>query len=76
MRKPHPAILEPTLTTLQIASHQAIYVSDTYVDDYQGATAANIHCLWLDPQQRYPQVPDRIGTVFDLVAYHEQLHQP
>jgi hypothetical protein len=59
-------IFEQILITLQIASYQAIYVGDSYVDDYQ---------VLLDPQQRYSQVPDRIRTVFDLVPYLKQLHQ-
>jgi|GEM_PF-6083261 len=69
IRKPHPAIFARALTDLQIAPHQALYVGDTYTDDYQGATAANIRCVLIDPQQRYPQVPDRIATLLDLVPY-------
>ncbi|MDQ2998978.1 MAG: HAD-IA family hydrolase [Chloroflexota bacterium] len=75
VRKPHPVIFEHTLIDLQIAPHRAIYVGDTYLDDYQGATGVNIHCVLLDPQQRYPQVPERIGTVFDIVPYLGQLHR-
>ncbi len=75
IRKPHRAIFEHALADLQIAPHQAIYVGDTYLDDYQGATAANIRCILIDPQQRYPQVPDRIGTILDLVPYLEGLQQ-
>ncbi len=73
IRKPHPAIFERILTDLQVAPDQAIYIGDTYIDDYQGATSADIRCVLLDPQQRYPQVPDRITTLFDLVAYLELL---
>jgi putative hydrolase of the HAD superfamily len=75
IRKPHPVIFERTLTDLQIEPHHALYVGDTYVDDYQGATAANIRCVLLDPQHRYPQVPDRIATLFDLAPYLELQQQ-
>ncbi len=73
IRKPHTAIFQQALADLQIAPHQAIYVGDTYIDDYQGATAANIRCVLIDPQQRYPLVPDRIVTILDLVPYLEGL---
>jgi putative hydrolase of the HAD superfamily len=75
IRKPHPAIFERALSDLQIAPHHAVYVGDTYIDDYQGATAANIRCFLIDPQHRYPQVPDRLATLFDLVPYHKSLEQ-
>jgi putative hydrolase of the HAD superfamily len=75
IRKPHPAIFEQTLADLQLAPEQAIYIGDTYVDDYQGANAAHLRCVLLDPQHRYLQVPDRIETVFDLVPYLEGLQQ-
>jgi putative hydrolase of the HAD superfamily len=71
VRKPHPAIFRRALASLQIAPHQAIYVGDTYIDDYQGAAAADIRCALIDPQRRHPHVPDRIDTVFDLAAYLE-----
>lgn len=73
IRKPHPAIFERALANLQITPDQAIYVGDTYLDDYQGAAAAHIRCVLLDPQQRYPDVPDRIGTIIELAQYLEQL---
>jgi HAD superfamily hydrolase (TIGR01549 family) len=73
VRKPHSAIFEHALAELQIAPHQAIYVGDTYLDDYQGATSAHLHCALLDPQQLYPQVPQRLESLFDLVPYLEQL---
>jgi putative hydrolase of the HAD superfamily len=72
IRKPHPAIFQHALAELRIAPGDAIYIGDTYVDDYKGATAAQVRCILLDPQQRYRNVPDRIASLFDLAGYLEQ----
>lgn len=73
IRKPHAAIFEQTLASLEITPQQAIYIGDTYEDDYQGATAANIRCVLIDPQGRFPQVLHRIEKLFDLNGYLQKL---
>ncbi len=73
VRKPHTAIFEQTLASLEIAPQQAIYVGDTFEDDYRGATAAHIRCVLIDAQQRFPHVPHRIERLFDLNSYLQKL---
>jgi putative hydrolase of the HAD superfamily len=66
MRKPHPLPFQVALEQLAIPATAAVYVGDTYVDDYQGATAVQIPCVLIDPSDRYPQIPNRIRSVLDL----------
>jgi putative hydrolase of the HAD superfamily len=68
IKKPHPAIFEHTLRALKINSDEAIYIGDSYRDDYCGATNAGIRCLLIDPLNQEQQVrsEDRIVSVFDL----------
>jgi putative hydrolase of the HAD superfamily len=76
IRKPHPAIFAQALAQMQITPHNALYIGDTYVDDYQGATGAGMRCVLLDPRQRYTEVPERVATLFDLLPYLEQMQEP
>ena len=64
--KPHPAIFHHALARLGIAPHEALYIGDTYVDDFQGATTADIPCVLIDLSSQYPDVPHRITSVFAL----------
>lgn len=69
IRKPHPAIFATALERLAISADAALYIGDTFIDDYQGATAAQIACVLIDPADRYPDIPGRIHTIFDLEAH-------
>ena len=64
--KPDPAIFHHALQQLGIAPHEALYIGDTYVDDFQGAAAADISCVLIDTAEQYPDVPGRITSVFGL----------
>lgn len=65
-RKPHPSIFQKTLADLDIPPHQALYIGDTYVDDYEGATSAGIRPILIDPKNTYPHIADRITSLFNL----------
>jgi putative hydrolase of the HAD superfamily len=71
IRKPHPAIFRHTLEQLRIPARDALYIGDTYVDDYQGAAAAGIRCILIDPRGQHLDTPDRIDTLFALEPYLE-----
>jgi putative hydrolase of the HAD superfamily len=65
-RKPHPSIFHQMLADLDIAGSDALYIGDTYTDDYEGATAAGIRALLIDPHDQYPAVVDKISSLFDV----------
>jgi putative hydrolase of the HAD superfamily len=44
-----------------------LFVGDDLGNDYEGATAAGLPALLLDPQGRYPHVPHRIASLAELV---------
>ena len=73
--KPHPVIFHHALEQLGIAPHEAIYIGDTYVDDFQGATSAGIPCALIGPVGQYPDVPNRITSVFALEQQLAFMHQ-
>jgi putative hydrolase of the HAD superfamily len=66
-RKPSPVIFLDALSQSQGRVEEAIYVGDSYVADYQGAAAAGMRCLLLDPRGIHP-VPDvdRLGDILEV----------
>jgi putative hydrolase of the HAD superfamily len=72
IRKPHQAVFQHALERLQILPEQALYVGDTYLDDYQGATGAGLRCILIDPKNQHPYIHDRIGSLFELQPFLER----
>lgn len=68
-RKPSTCIFERALDACGATRELALFIGDSYPADYQGATAAGMDCLLIDPQRRQP-VPDahRLTHVLDLRA--------
>lgn len=73
IRKPHSAIFQHTLESLEISADQAVYIGDSYEADYLGASAAGMRCILIDPSGQYPEVADRIDTLYDLERHLNQL---
>lgn len=72
-RKPDPSIFHAALTGLGIGAEAAIYIGDSFDDDYAGATSAGLRCILIDPESRHAgSAEEHIGTLFDL----EQLLGP
>jgi putative hydrolase of the HAD superfamily len=65
-RKPHPAIFRHALDALGLEPADAIYVGDSYADDWVGAGAAGLSCILIDPAGRYPDVKWRVQSLFGL----------
>jgi putative hydrolase of the HAD superfamily len=69
IRKPHPAIFGQALRALDLEPGAALYVGDSYGDDYAGAHAAGLECVLIDPAGQYRGLADRrIGHLFELEA--------
>ena len=69
IRKPHPAIFGQALRALDLEPGAALYIGDSYGDDYEGAQAAGLACVLIDPPGQYRGLADRrIGHLFELEA--------
>ena len=66
-RKPAAAIFEHALACSGGSKSSALHVGDSFEADYQGALAAGLRGLLIDPDARHP-VPasDRIASILDL----------
>jgi putative hydrolase of the HAD superfamily len=66
-RKPSPCIFAHALHLCGGTASSALYIGDSYTADYQGACAAGLHCLLIDPEGRH-DVPaaHRLNHITDL----------
>jgi putative hydrolase of the HAD superfamily len=68
-RKPDPRIFRGALKELAIAPMDAVYIGDTFEDDYRGATGAGLRAILVDPARRWQGViADRVDALFDIEA--------
>jgi len=67
VEKPDPRIFGLALRALDIRPEQAIHVGDSVAADVEGARAAGIRPLLLDRQRRYPDHPDRIDGLLEIL---------
>jgi putative hydrolase of the HAD superfamily len=66
-RKPHPAIFQEALIRHQIDASQAIYIGDTYEDDYLGARNLQIRAILIDSQRTHLHtLQDRVDSLFEI----------
>ncbi|HYF63444.1 MAG TPA: HAD family hydrolase [Herpetosiphonaceae bacterium] len=66
-RKPHPAIFRHALDALGLQPDAAIYVGDSYADDWAGARAAGLRCILIDPAGQHRDAAGwRVGSLFEL----------
>ena len=66
--KPHVSIFETTLSKLNLAAKECIYVGDSYLADYVGASNAGLRCYLIGKHARVP-VDCQIATVKDLPVH-------
>jgi putative hydrolase of the HAD superfamily len=48
LRKPHPALVRVALDAIGVATHEALFVGDTFAEDVAGAHAAGVDAAWID----------------------------
>ena len=69
IRKPSPKIFEKALLTLGCCSKNAIYIGDSYQDDYLGCRNAGLDCILVDPTQKYTGlVPTRVDSLSQVIT--------
>lgn len=68
--KPHPAIFEAALRTMNAAAGESLYVGDVYSVDYIGATKAGMRAVLLDVAGAYRgQEFPRVESLAELEAW-------
>jgi putative hydrolase of the HAD superfamily len=67
--KPHPAIFEKALEETGLAPGEVLYIGDDPFLDYQAARKIGIHSLHLDRYNRFPDHPDRIVSLLELLDH-------
>jgi putative hydrolase of the HAD superfamily len=68
--KPHPSIFAAALERLGCDAASTLFVGDSYVADYQGASGAGLPALLIDSAGTAPiPASDRIASVLDVRAY-------
>jgi HAD superfamily hydrolase (TIGR01509 family) len=53
--KPHPAIFEAALQSLDVDAQQSLYTGDVYCVDYLGATSVGMQCVLFDVPGAYTE---------------------
>lgn len=67
--KPHPTIFQIALEQTGLSPEEVIYIGDDPYLDYQAARKIGIHSLHLDRYNRFPDHPDRIVSLAELMDH-------
>ena len=67
--KPHPTIFQIALQETGLEPEQVLYIGDDPYLDYQAARKIGIHALHLDRYNRFPDHPDRIVSLIELLDH-------
>jgi putative hydrolase of the HAD superfamily len=67
VRKPGAGFFREAARAAGCDVSQVLFVGDDYGNDYEGAAAAGLPAVLLDPQGRYPDVPHRITRLAELL---------
>jgi putative hydrolase of the HAD superfamily len=67
VRKPGAGFFREAGRVANCDVSQVLFVGDDYGNDYEGATAAGMPAVLLDPYGRYPAVPHRITRLAELI---------
>lgn len=75
-RKPDSSIFEHALQVSNCQKERALFVGDSYSMDYEGARAAGLPCLLIDPNQRH-NIPNllRLNGILDLPSAISRANQ-
>ena len=66
-RKPNAGPFEFVLSDLKVPASGALFVGDSYNDDFLGATTVGMPCCLIDKKKRYTDyVPVSLTSLFDL----------
>jgi HAD superfamily hydrolase (TIGR01509 family) len=66
--KPHPAIFNIALEQTGLLPEEVLYIGDDPFLDYQAAQKAGLKALHLDRNSRFPDHPDKVSSLHDLLT--------
>ena len=66
VRKPHPAFFAEVARRSGCRPNEILFVGDDRRNDYEGATAAGLRAVLLDPDGRHSDIPHRITAFGEL----------
>jgi putative hydrolase of the HAD superfamily len=66
--KPHPTIFRAALDVLGIQAAEAVMVGDSVEDDIEGAIAVGMRAFLIDREDRYPEAPNRLRDLWQLLS--------
>jgi putative hydrolase of the HAD superfamily len=66
VRKPGRGFFEHVAHMMQCEPGELLYMGDDRDNDYEGAMAAGLRAVWLDPHDRDPAVPHRIRRLAEV----------
>ena len=69
VRKPGAGFFREVARAAGCGALEVLFVGDDIGNDYEGATAAGLPAVLLDPSGRYPEVPHRITRLAELLDY-------
>jgi len=68
VRKPGEGFFRAVARAAECSVSDVLFVGDDFGNDYEGATAAGMPAVLLDPHNRYPDVPHRIASLIELLS--------
>ncbi len=68
VRKPGRGFFHAVLSAAGCEPGEVLFVGDDLNNDYDGATAAGMHAVLLDPHAKYSDIPHRITRLADLIG--------
>lgn len=68
VRKPGAGFFREVCRVAGCEADEVLFVGDDAGNDYEGATAAGLHALLLDPQAKHADVPHRITRLAELLG--------
>lgn len=66
-RKPAPAFFAEVCRVAGCDASEVLFVGDDLQNDYEGASAAGMRAVMLDPAGRHPEAPHRIASLAELL---------
>ena len=67
VRKPGAGFFRAVTRSAGYAAAEVVFVGDDMANDYEGATAAGLLAVLIDPAGRYPEVPHRVTRLAELL---------
>lgn len=72
-RKPSKAFFDAIISRLKVRPEEILFVGDDRDNDYDGARAAGLQAVLLDPTKTFPKVPERITSMSELLRRFDDL---